>query len=134
VIGVSGAVVKRIHEIGNGTGVVSATRALAITTDLAACLPIGAPCYSQRCVAGPSLGDAIPQRLPRYFFQLRMACNKAWEWMESPFDLAVDRNKQQFRTDGIDSSISFPGRQRAGTIAVMTKEIAGMRALEKSTR
>jgi hypothetical protein len=54
--------------------------------------------------------------------------------MESPFDLAVDRNKQQFRTDGIDSSISFPGRQRAGTIAVMTKEIAGMRALEKSTR
>jgi hypothetical protein len=84
-------------------------------------------------VAGPSLGDAIPQYLLGYFFQLRMACNKAWERMGPPFDLAFDRNKRQFRTGGIDSSISVPGRQRAGIGEVTTKETAGMFALETST-
>jgi hypothetical protein len=136
VIGVSGAVVKRIYKIGNGTGIVSATRSLAIAADLPPSLPISlpmrAPCHSLRCVAGPSLGNVIPQHLLPYFFQLRIACNKAWEWMGPPFDLAFDRNKRQFRTDGIDSSISFPGWQRAGTKAVMTKETAGMLSLETS--
>jgi hypothetical protein len=124
-------VVKRIYEIGNGSGIVSETRYLAIA-DLPPSLPIGAPCHSVRCVAGPSLGNAIPQHLLRYFFQLRMACNKAWEWMGPPFDLAFDCNKRQLRTGGIDSSISVPGRQRAGIGAVKTKETAGMLALETS--
>jgi hypothetical protein len=79
---VSGAVVKRIDEIGNGTAIVPATRFLPIAADLAPSLPISlpirAPCHSPRCVAGPSLHDAIPQHLLRYFFQMRMACNKAW--------------------------------------------------------
>jgi len=52
--------------------------------------------------------------------------------MGPPFDPAFDRNKRQFRTGGIDSSIAFPGWQRAGTRAVMTKETAGMLALETS--
>jgi hypothetical protein len=84
-------------------------------------------------VAGPSQGDAIPQHLLRYFFQLRIACNKAWGWMGPRFDLAFDRNKRQFRIDGIDSSISVPGRRRAGISDVKTKETAGMLALETST-
>jgi uncharacterized membrane protein len=62
-----------------------------------------------------------------------MACNKAWERMGPRFDLAFDRNKRQFRIDGIDSSISVPGRQRAGISDVKTKETAGMLALETST-
>jgi hypothetical protein len=76
--GYRGAVVKRIDEIGNGTAIVPATRFLPIAADLAPSLPIRAPCHSPRCVAGPSLHDAIPQHLLRYFFQMRMACNKAW--------------------------------------------------------
>lgn len=52
--------------------------------------------------------------------------------MGPPFDLAFDRNKRQFRTGGIDSSIAFPGRQRAGIGEVKTKETAGMLALETS--
>jgi hypothetical protein len=52
--------------------------------------------------------------------------------MGPPFDPAFDRNKRQFRTGRIDSSIAFPGWQRAGTRAVMTKETAGMLALETS--
>ena len=131
-----GAVVKRIYEMGNGTAIVPATRALPIAADAAPSrpisLPITAPCHSPRCVAGPSLRDAIPQHLLRYFFQMRMACNKAWGWMGPPFDPAFDRNKRQFRTGGIDSSIAFPGWHRAGTRAVMTKETAGMLALETS--
>jgi hypothetical protein len=122
--------VKRIYEIGNGIAIVPATRSLAIAADLAPSLPISlpirAPCHSLRCVAGPSLGDGIPQHLLRYFFQLRMACNKAWEWMRPSFDPAFDR------TGGIGSSISFPGRQRAGISEVKTKETAGMLALETS--
>jgi hypothetical protein len=132
-IRVSGAVVKRIYETGNGTGIVSATRFVAIAADLPPSLPIRPPCHSLRCVAGPSLGDAIPHHLLRYFFQLRIACNKAWGWMGARFDLAFDRNKRQFRIDGIKSSISVPGRQRAGTSDVQTKETAGMLALETST-
>jgi hypothetical protein len=84
-------------------------------------------------VASPSQGDVIPQQLLRYFFQLRIACNKPWGWMGARFDLAFDRNKRQFRIDGIDSLISVPGRQRAGISDVKTKETAGMLALETST-
>jgi hypothetical protein len=116
----------------NGTGIVSATRSLAIAADLSPSLPIRAPCHSLRCVAGPSLGNAIPQHLLRYFFQLRMTCNKAWEWMGPPLDLAFDR-KRRFRIGGIDSSISVPGRPRAGIGDAKTKETAGMLALETST-
>jgi hypothetical protein len=83
-------------------------------------------------VAGPSLGNAIPQHLLRYFFQLRMTCNKAWEWMGPPLDPAFDRNKRPLRIGGIDSSISVPGWQRAGISDAKTKETAGMLALETS--
>jgi hypothetical protein len=85
------------------------------------------------CVARTSLGDAIKQHLPCYFFQLRMTCNKAWEWIGPPLDLAFDCNKRQLRIGGIDSSISVPEWQRAGISEVKTKETAGMLALETST-
>jgi hypothetical protein len=52
--------------------------------------------------------------------------------MGPPLDLAFDCNKRQFRTGGIDSSIAFPGRQRAGISEAKTKETAGMLALETS--
>jgi high affinity Mn2+ porin len=63
------------------------------------------------CVARTSLGDAIKQHLPCYFFQLRMTCNKAWEWVTSPLD--------SDRTGGIDGFIPFSWWwQRAGIKAV----------------
>ncbi len=84
------------------------------------------------CVARTSLDDAIQRHLPRSSFQLRMICNKACEWTVA---LAFDRdNWKSERTGWIDKFISPPSRPRAGVIAVITKETAGMFALEIATR
>src|ERR1700694_4246355 len=106
-IRVSGALMKRIYAIGSSTGIVLATRSRALAADLPASLPVKAPRHSVSCVARTSLGDAIKQYLPRYFFHLRMTCNKAGEWMVASFDLVFDRNNWKSERTARDRWLHF---------------------------
>jgi hypothetical protein len=89
---------KLMYVIGSSTGIALATRSRANRGRSTPDLP--ATCHSVRRVARTSLGDAIQQHLLRYFFQLRITCNKAWEWMESPFDLAFGRENRKSDRSG----------------------------------
>jgi hypothetical protein len=127
-----GAVMERIYAIASSTGFVFATHSLAIVADLPP-RPANQGAISFHCVARTSLGDAIKQRSPCYFFQLRMACNRAWKWMVTSFEPAFDRNNSKSDRPAQDRWFHFISLVAARRhIAVMTKETAGMFALEIS--
>jgi hypothetical protein len=61
--------------------------------------------------------------------QLRTIRNKAWEWTAAWIALVLTRNYPQLKTGRI-----IHWWQRAGKSAEMTRETAGMFALEAPTR